>query len=86
MITIYSKPNCPYCVRAKLLMEVKRIPFREIHVDIGQPHEAGNMYINRDDLKAVFPEVRTLPLILDGDSKIGGFTELQEYLKKPETA
>ena len=33
MITVYSKNNCPFCDRAKALLESKNIPFRVIKME-----------------------------------------------------
>jgi glutaredoxin 3 len=33
MITVYSKQNCPFCDRAKALLESKGIPFRTIMME-----------------------------------------------------
>jgi glutaredoxin 3 len=33
MITVYSKNNCPYCVQAKSLLELKGIKFEEVKID-----------------------------------------------------
>ncbi|CAB4129182.1 GrxC Glutaredoxin and related proteins [uncultured Caudovirales phage] len=33
MITVYSKNNCPFCVQAKNLLELKGIEFQEVKVD-----------------------------------------------------
>jgi glutaredoxin 3 len=33
MITVYSKNNCPFCDRAKALLESKNIPFKVIKVE-----------------------------------------------------
>jgi glutaredoxin 3 len=33
MITVYSKNNCPFCVKAKYLLEQKGVEFQEIKVD-----------------------------------------------------
>jgi glutaredoxin len=33
MITVYSKNNCPFCDRAKALLESKEIPFRVIKME-----------------------------------------------------
>jgi glutaredoxin 3 len=66
-IDVYTTPSCPYCVRAKRLLEARRIPFREIDVAID------------DDLRGELIERtgrRTVPQIfIDGES-IGGFEEL----------
>jgi len=36
MLTIYSKSNCPFCDRAKLLLEQKGVTFKEIRVDLDE--------------------------------------------------
>ena len=33
MITVYSKNNCPFCDRAKALLESKEIPFKVIKME-----------------------------------------------------
>jgi len=33
MITVYSKNNCPFCDRAKALLESKGIPFKVIKME-----------------------------------------------------
>ena len=33
MITVYSKNNCPFCDRAKALLESKGIPFKTIKME-----------------------------------------------------
>jgi len=34
MITVYSKADCPFCDRAKNLLQLKGIDFTEIRVDL----------------------------------------------------
>jgi glutaredoxin len=36
MITVYSKNNCPFCVQAKNLLQLKGIDFQEIKIDEDQ--------------------------------------------------
>lgn len=33
MLTVYSKQNCPFCDRAKNLLDLKGIPYQEVRVD-----------------------------------------------------
>ena len=33
MITVYSKNNCPFCDRAKALLESKEVPFKVIKME-----------------------------------------------------
>jgi glutaredoxin 3 len=34
-VEIYTKATCPYCIRAKRLLDAKRASYREISVDMG---------------------------------------------------
>ena len=33
MLTVYSKNNCPFCIKAKYLLETKGIAFEEVKID-----------------------------------------------------
>ena len=74
VITIYGKPNCPYCDMAKKLCETKGVPYT--YVDIV---EAGMGAMELSELLKV--HVRTVPQILDEKQYIGGYTELQKHLQ-----
>ena len=39
-VEIYTKATCGFCVRAKRLLEMKRIAFEEIPVDSGGPRKS----------------------------------------------
>ena len=67
-IVIYSTGWCPYCVRARALLERKGAAFREIKVD-EDPHERTAM-LSRSGGR------RTVPQIFIGDRHVGGFDEL----------
>ena len=71
--TIWSKYHCPYCDQAKALLKNKGIPFEEKKI--------GDGYTREELLEAV-PTARTVPQIFLDDKLIGGFTELNEHLKK----
>jgi len=57
MITIYSKDGCPYCVRAKDLLEQYNIAFIEVSIDedetakefvVGEGHRTvPQLYVNK---------------------------------------
>jgi len=74
---IYSRSNppCPYCEGAKMLAGTKGVSHHII--DIGKD-------IQMDEFTEMFPDQRTVPLILveeDGlRSQIGGYTEFKKYL------
>jgi glutaredoxin 3 len=66
-VQVYTTPSCPYCVRAKRLLEARGIPFVEIDVAFD------------DALRAEIVERtgrRTVPQIFIDERSIGGFEEL----------
>ena len=75
-IIIYSKNNCPYCTRAKMLLESKGVSYTEINVQ-DHPEEKENM-IRRSNGGKTFPQ------IIIEDLHIGGCDDLYELdrLKK----
>lgn len=80
MITIYSKPDCSYCVKAKDLMLLRGIPFTELIMDVGQPKTEGVAYYTVPQLKEVAPSARTVPQIFENGVLIGGFDSLKKHL------
>lgn len=67
-IVMYSTGWCPYCVRARSLLERKGLPFREVKID-EDPAE-------RDAMLARSGGRRTVPQIFIGDHHVGGFDDL----------
>ncbi len=66
-VTVYTKQNCPFCVRAKRLLDKKGVAYEEISVE-------GN-----DDLRAWLVEHTgqlTVPQIFAGDRSLGGFSDV----------
>jgi glutaredoxin 3 len=72
MNKVYSKDNCPYCVKAKNLLNAHGIEFTEIKIGVD---------ITRDEFLEAFPNARTVPQIILEGEHIGGYTKLVEYLK-----
>lgn len=75
MIKIYSKPSCIYCAAAKSLMGYKNSSYKEIMISTTEQLE---------DIRTMFPEATTFPIILIDDDYIGGLTELQKYYIQTE--
>lgn len=71
-VLVYSKKQCSFCVKAKALLDMKNIPYRE-NV-IGED-------ILREDFMSIFPEQKSVPLIVIDGVKVGGYQELVEYLE-----
>jgi len=79
MYKIYSKPNCPYCIKAKQFLFAKKLPYEEFVLDVGQIKEAATNYYTVPQLQALIAGVRTVPQIFDIDGTlIGGFDALQK--------
>ncbi len=66
-IVMYGTLYCPYCVRAKALLEKKQVPFEEIRVDI-EPAKRAEMMRRGGG--------RTVPQIFIDGTPIGGCDEL----------
>jgi glutaredoxin 3 len=66
-VTIYTKPYCPYCVRAVSLLEQKGVAFTEIEAAF-DPEKRQEMM--RRSGRATFPQ------IFIGDHHIGGCDDM----------
>lgn len=66
-VVIYTTRFCPFCIRAKQLLDSKRVEYREIPVD------------NNPELRAQMTTKagsRTVPQIWIGERHVGGCDEL----------
>lgn len=85
MFTVYSKPNCPFCDKAKALLELKGMQYQERIIDVGQPKAEGKVYVTVQELKEKVPTAKSVPQIFNGDEHIGGFNELNAILTRGES-
>ncbi|WP_343346155.1 glutaredoxin 3 [Sphingomicrobium sp. XHP0239] len=67
-VEIYTKATCPFCIRAKRMLDMKNVDYREIEIS-GDEEKRAEM-IERSD------GGRTVPQILIGGKAIGGCDEL----------
>ena len=65
--TIYTTRTCPYCVRAKYLLDTKKVEYVEIAVD-------GDVALRRAMM--VKAGRQSVPQIWIGDTHVGGCDEL----------
>lgn len=72
MFEIYTKPNCEYCVKAKILLNEKNLEFKEYV--IGQN-------IDRETVLKKFPQIKTVPVILKNGEYIGGYQDLTNFFR-----
>lgn len=66
-VVVYSTHYCPYCVRAKQLLDRKGVQYDEIFVDDDEALRAKMMQLSGR---------RTVPQIFINDQPIGGFDDL----------
>lgn len=67
-VVMYSSGMCPYCYRAKALLQQKGIAFREISVDMNPQA--------RREMREKAGGVNTVPQIWVGDTHVGGCDDL----------
>jgi glutaredoxin 3 len=72
-IVVWSRDNCPYCVRAKNLLSVKGLEYEERNISEG--------VWSREQLLEACPGARTVPQIVMDDTVIGGYDRLEEYFR-----
>jgi glutaredoxin-like protein len=72
-VTLFSKPGCPYCARARKMLEDKGYHFEEI--------ELGSHGISYSSLQAVSGRGTTPQVYIDGQH-IGGADDLATWLSK----
>jgi glutaredoxin 3 len=70
-VVIWSKPDCPYCTRAKSALRSKNIPFEE---------KVLNQDFTREILLETYPTAKTFPVIVVDGYYIGGYTQLEQRL------
>ena len=72
-IVVWSRDNCPYCVRAKNLLSVKGLEYEERNISEG--------VWSREQLLEACPGARTVPQIVMDGLVVGGYDKLEEYFK-----
>jgi glutaredoxin 3 len=72
-VRLYSKQQCPFCVRAKALLDKKGVAYEVVDVE-------GN-----DELRLWLAEAsgqKTVPQIFVGDRPLGGFSDIDALDKQ----
>ena len=67
-VEIYVKTTCPYCWRAKHLLQSKGVEYREIVIDFGGPQ--------REEMIQRANGRTTVPQIFIRDTHVGGCADL----------
>ncbi|QNN65508.1 glutaredoxin 3 [Sphingomonas rhizophila] len=67
-VEIYTKVTCGFCRRAKMLLDMKKVPYEEIAVDFGGPDKA--RMVERANGRMTVPQI-----FIDG-VHVGGCDDL----------
>jgi glutaredoxin len=78
MITVYSKNECPFCDRAKQLLESRGVGYKEINVS---EHPEAREYLLEQGLRSVPQIYRGTTLIPGGYQGLAGLSE-EEFNNK----
>jgi len=70
---VWSKDNCPFCVKAKRMLEAKGIRYEERNLSTGD--------WTREQLLEAAPNARTVPQIWLHGEYVGGSQELEQYFE-----
>jgi glutaredoxin len=76
MIEVYSKPNCPYCTKAKQLLSTMNIPYNEYKLDED---------FTREIILDKFPLAKSYPIVVVDGFHIGGYSQLVEKINSENT-
>jgi len=74
-VRIYTTRTCPYCVRAKRLLERKKVSYEEIDVSVD---DGARLKLMEDT------GLRTVPQIFIGDRHVGGSDDLHALEERGE--
>lgn len=69
---IWSKDNCPYCVKAKRMLDSKGIRYEERNISNGW---------SKEQLLESVPNAKTVPQIFLHGNYIGGADALEKYFE-----
>jgi glutaredoxin len=73
MIEIYGKPMCPFCEKAKQFCETRGLEYT---------YKSLGTDFTKEELLENFPGARTVPQIIVGGTKIGGYDKLATYIEE----
>ena len=74
-IEIYTSETCPYCIKAKKLLQMLKLDYQEQNVDDDFERMC-------DALAARFNrQINTVPQIIINDNYVGGYSDLEAAYK-----
>lgn len=69
---VYSKHNCPYCIKIKKILELKNYTYQELIYEED---------FDKDQFYDRFGEGSTFPQVIFNNQKLGGCVDSIKYLK-----
>lgn len=69
-VTLYTTAHCPYCIRARNLLDKKGVEYTDIRID-EQPEK-------RQEMEKLSNGVTSVPQIFIDDFHVGGFDDMAE--------
>lgn len=81
LLTIYSQPGCSACEQAKQIITAKGHTYQELILNVGQKQEDGKTYVPVQSLKDRVPTAKSVPLVFEGKTLIGGLEQLKRFLR-----
>jgi glutaredoxin len=73
--TVYSKTDCPYCVKVKQVFDLTKHKY--VIYTLGQD-------FTKEEFYAEFGEGSTFPQVICDDKKIGGSVETIKFLREQQ--
>ena len=77
-IVIYTKPNCPWCVKAKELMKKLNLEYSEKILDVDYTRDELRELVNGSAPVSITPPL-TVPQIFVYNKRVGGYEDFVEY-------
>jgi glutaredoxin len=72
-VVVWSKPDCPFCVRSKNILRNFNIQYEEMMLDKD---------FTREQLLEMYPTARSFPVVVIDGFYIGGYTQLEQKLNE----
>lgn len=77
-IVIYTKPNCPWCVKAKELMKKLNMKYTEKILDVDYTRDELRELVNGSAPVSMTPPL-TVPQIFVDNKRIGGYEDFADW-------
>ena len=73
MIEVYGREGCSYCTKARELLDERDISYEYIQLGVD---------VTKEEFVQKFPGQKTVPVIVAYGMKVGGYSELVDYIEE----